>query len=360
MNNDLLEKEGVTVTHRVQIELTWSSIARLLLAVLLAYVAILLWPILRLLVLSTLIAMAVYPIVRWVVRRGWPRWLGVVAASVTLLIVVVGCLAIIAPMVFRQMTALAESLPGIREQIIAQLPSSGPVREILEKSINSVTVADSKVVLERTLEVVQTTLGGLVNFILVIAFAVYFIIDGPRALKWLIVFFPIAERGKISVALDEVSRMVSSYVGGQFFVSTLCATYLFIILSVLGVPMALLLGIIAGICDILPVIGFFIAVILAMAIGLTVSPGTAALIFVFYGCYHLFEYFFIVPRVYGRLLKLSKLAVPLAILAGGMLAGVVGAIAVLPIVAVYPVVERYWLAPKLAPDTVKKHGEDTE
>ena len=59
--------------------------------------------------------------------------------------------------------------------------------------------------------------------------------------------------------------------------------------------------------------------------------------------------------MYGRKLKLSKLAVPLAVATGGMVAGVVGAIAVLPIVAAYPVIERLWLAPKLEPDTVREH-----
>ena len=121
--------------------------------------------------------------------------------------------------------------------------------------------------------------------------------------------------------------------------------------------MALLLGIVAGICDILPIIGFFIAVFLAMVMGLTVSPTTAVLIFLFYGAYHLFENFYIVPRVYGKKLRLSKLAVPLAVAAGGLVGGLVGAIAVLPIVAAYPVIERLWLASRLEPDTVKAHEE---
>jgi predicted PurR-regulated permease PerM len=354
-SNDLPQNGTPPLTQRVQVEVTWGSILRLLVAVLLAYAAFLLWPIFKLLVLAILIAVAVYPIVRWAERRGLPRWAGVVLASAALLVVVVGFFAIIAPMVFHQMDALAESLPGLRDKIIAQLPPSGGVRQALEKSINSATVGDYRIVLERTLAVVQTTLGGLVNFVVVIAFSIYLIVDGPRALKWLIVFFPISEREKISRALHEISRLVSSYVGGQFLVSALCATYLFLILRILGVPMALLLGIIAGICDVVPVLGFFIAVFLAMAMGLTVSPSTAGLVFLLYGPYHLFEYFFIVPNVYGKRLKLSILAVPLAIVAGGTLGGIVGAIAALPIVAAYPVVERYWLAPKLAPDTVKEH-----
>ena len=81
------------------------------------------------------------------------------------------------------------------------------------------------------------------------------------------------------------------------------------------------------------------------------------LILVLYGAYHLFENFVVVPRVYGKKLKLSKLAVLLAVAAGGLVAGVVGAIAALPVVAAYPVVERLWLAPRLPPDTVKAHEE---
>jgi len=223
--------------------------------------------------------------------------------------------------------------------------------------MSPVTVADSRVVLERALVVVGTTVTGLVHFALVIVLAVYLMADGPRALKWLIVFFPVTERGKISQALGQVSELIFAYVGGQSLISALAATYLIVVLEVLGVPMALLLGLVAGICDIVPIVGFCVAVSLAMVMGLSVSPTTAVLVFVCYGAYHLFENLYILPRVYGKKLKLSKLAVPLAVAAGALVAGVVGAIAVLPLVAAYPVVERLWLAPKLAPDTVKSHEE---
>lgn len=355
MNNGFRAKDERRIVRQVRVEISWKSIFRVLLAGLAAYTAILLWPVFKLLVLAILIAVALYPIVRWVRRRGWPEWLGLLLASATLLVVVVGCFAIIAPLVFRQVTVLSENLPKVREEIIAQLPASGLVHNALQQGLSSGTVADSKLVLERTLMVVRTALGGLFNFVIVIALAVYLLVDGPRAVRWLIVFFPVAEQARISQALEQMFELVFSYVAGQSLISALAAAYLFAVLLILGVPMALLLGIVAGICDILPIIGFFIAVFLAMAMALTISPTTAALVFVLYGAYHLFENFFIVPRVYGRKLKLSKLTVPLAVAAGGLVAGVVGAIAVLPIVAAYPVIERLWLGSKLGPDTVKAH-----
>ena len=343
------EPQDLNVTHHVQIEITWKSILRLLLGGLLAYVVVLLLPILKLLVLSILLAVALCPLVRWAHRKGWPRWVGHTLATATLVVVVVGCFAILAPMVFRQASSLGENLPRLRDRIIAQLPASGPLHQALQHTMSPETVADSKLVLQRAMLVIETALGGLVSFVVVMALAIYLIVDGPRTLKWLIVFFPAAQRDKISEALGQISRLISSYVAGQFLISAFCATYLFLVLIVLGVPMALLLGIVAGICDILPIIGFFIAVFLAMVMGLTVSPTAAVLIFLFYGAYHLFENFYIVPRVYGKKLRLSKLAVPLAVAAGGLVGGLVGAIAVLPIVAAYPVIERLWLASRLSP-----------
>lgn len=357
MDSGFGDKEHGGSEHRVQLEITWKSIFRLLAAIVLSYIAVLLWPIFKMLILAVLIAVALQPIVVWVRRQGGPRWLGLLLAITTLVVVVVACFVLIAPMALRQMAVLGENLPKLRDQLIAQLPPTGPVRQALENGMGPGTVADSRMVLQRLLLLAGTTLGRLFHFVVVVALAIYLLIEGPRTLKWLMVFFPTAQRDRISQTLTQVSRLVCSYVSGQCAVSALCATYVFSMLTLLGVPMALLLGIVAGICDILPVVGFFAAVLLAMGVGLTLSPATAALIFVFYGAYHLLENFFIVPRVYGRKLRLSKLAVPLAMAAGGVLAGVVGAVAVLPIVAAYPVIERLWLAPKLAPDTLKEHEE---
>jgi predicted PurR-regulated permease PerM len=343
--------------QKVQLEITWKSVMRVLLGVLLAYLAVLLWPIVRMLVLAILIAVALSPLVSWARRKGWPRWVGVLLASATLLVVVVGCFAIIGPEVFRQAASLSDNLPKVTRQILAHLPPSGPVRQALEGGLNSGTIADSRLVLERALSLVESTAGLLFRFTVVIVLAIYLLADGPRAVKWLIVFFPAQERQRISQGLSQVAELIFGYVVGQCLVSALCAAYVFLLLTLLGVPKALLLGVIAGICDVVPILGFCVAVCLAMLMALTVSPTTALLVFLLYGAYHLFENFVVVPRVYGKKLKLSKLAVPLAVAAGGLVAGAVGAIAVLPLVAAYPVVERLWLAPKLEPDTVKAHEE---
>jgi predicted PurR-regulated permease PerM len=359
MNNTAPQTPDLQVIHRVRIEVTWKSIFRCFLAVMLAYLAILLWPIVKLLILSVLIAVALYPTVVWVDRMGCPRWAGQFLAAFALPVLFVGCFIVIGPLLFHQFAALGDNLPRLRDQFIAQLPPSGPLHLALENSINPGTVADSRLLLQKAMVLTETTVGGLIYVIVVITLAVYLILDGANAMRWLIRFCPVTERAKILEALSQISRLVSSYVSGQCLISVFCAAYMFLIATLLGVPTALLLAIVAGICDIVPIIGFFVAVFLAMALAFSISPTTSLLILVLYGAYHLFENLFIVPKVYGRQLKLSKVAVPIAIAAGGMVAGVVGAVAVLPLVAAYPVVERLWLAPKLPPETVSANNEKT-
>ena len=144
---------------------------------------------------------------------------------------------------------------------------------------------------------------------------------------------------------------------GQLITSLLCGVYVFTILRILHVPNAALLAVIAGVFDILPLIGFFLAIIPALIIAVALSPITAGLVLVLYTTYHLIENYFIVPKVYGDRLRLSTLTVLVSCMAAALIVGVVGAIVILPIVASYPIIERIWLRRHLEADTVSKHIE---
>ena len=123
---------------------------------------------------------------------------------------------------------------------------------------------------------------------------------------------------------------------------------------------ALLLAILSGILDVLPMIGFFLALAPAVAMAFSVSPFAAGAVSVAYLLYHLAETYFIVPWVYGNRLRLSTLTVLVSCLAAGIVAGVVGVIVILPIVASYPIFERIWLRPVLGPGTVDRHDQIEE
>jgi predicted PurR-regulated permease PerM len=85
------------------------------------------------------------------------------------------------------------------------------------------------------------------------------------------------------------------------------------------------------------------------------SPGTALAVVGAYLVYHLFETYFLLPRIYGNKLKISTLSVLLALIVGGRLQGISGAVLVLPLVAAHPIIERHWLGAYLRSRVLTDH-----
>jgi predicted PurR-regulated permease PerM len=351
--------ENETKSPSLSVEITWKTIIKVLLGVLLAYVAIRLSLFFKLLILAILIAVALYQFVSWLCHRGWPRWAGLLLASTLLVVSVLGFFGLLGPIIFDQASNFGRNLPKVQEQIASHLPRSGPLHNAIQHATDAGAGSDSQRLFEKALDAAKNTLSVVVDLVLVIVLSIYLMVDGPRALKWLIAFWPADQRARVSRGLEEIGARIVDYMIGQFITSALCAGYVFLLLSFLHVPMALLLGVLAGILDVLPVIGFLLSVVPAMLLGLTVSPSTALLIFVFYGTYHLLESYFIVPKVYGEKLRLSNLAVLLSITIAGILGGILGAIIVLPFVAAYPALERLWFASKLKPEVLKDHEKQS-
>jgi predicted PurR-regulated permease PerM len=341
--------------HEVEFTFSWTAIAKLLLAILLAYLLVRLWPLIELLLLALLIAIAFGPLVHWIHKHHWPHWTAVLLSVIILFGFVALLITILIPTFTGQGGSLIQSLPSLRDQWTAMLPQSGPVREITNQFLSSPAFGDPEALLKQFFAILTVALSGVAQFFLVLIVAIYLIADGPRVYCWLIAFLPRADRRKLDSAAAEITSVVGHYIVGQVITSVLCGLYAFIVLALFRVPNAGFLAIIAAIFDVLPLIGFFLFTIPAMAMALTVSPVTALLVGALYGAYHLIENYFIVPKVYGNRLRLSTLTVLISCLAAGMLAGVIGVIIILPIVASYPVFERYWLSPHLEPDTVEKH-----
>jgi predicted PurR-regulated permease PerM len=342
--------------RQVEFTVSWTAIAKLLLAILMAYLFVRLWPLIELLLLALLIAIAFNPLVHWTRKHHWPHWAAVLLCAVILFGFAGLLVTILIPTFTGQGGTLIQSLPSLRDEWAAKLPQSGPVREIANQFLSSSAFGNPEPLLKQFVTILTVALSGVVQFFLVLVVAIYFIADGPRVYSWLVAFLPVVDRRKMDSAAVDVTDVVGHYIVGQVITSLLCGLYAFIVLALCGVPGAGFLAIIAGIFDVLPLIGFFLFTIPAMGMALTVSPGTALLVGALYGVYHLIENYFIVPKVYGDRLRLSTLTVLISCLAAGLIAGVIGVIIILPVVASYPVLERYWLHPHLEPDTLEKHA----
>jgi predicted PurR-regulated permease PerM len=184
---------------------------------------------------------------------------------------------------------------------------------------------------------------------------VYLLIEWKRTMEWLIAFVPKSHRSKVRLTLYEARVIMFGYVAGNVATSIFAAIFVFVALTILKVPAALLLALLAGVFDFVPVLGFALSGVPAVVLASTVSPATAVLVVGLYILYHFIENYFIAPKVYGTELRLSNLAVLISFAVGAELGGVIGALLALPFAAAYPAVERIWLSERLESDTVEKH-----
>jgi predicted PurR-regulated permease PerM len=199
---------------------------------------------------------------------------------------------------------------------------------------------------------VETVAGAAMVFII----ALYLLAEGKRTYAWLLAYVPRRHRRKMGIMLPEVSQVVIAYVQGQVITSALIGAYALTVLTLLKVPAAVPLACLAAICDVLPVVGVVVSTVPAMLFALTVSPIASVAVLALYLAYHTLENSVIIPRVYGKRLRLSTPVVLVALLVGGSLYGVVGAVLVLPFVAAYPIVERVWLHEYLNDEVVADHA----
>ncbi|MDQ6809864.1 MAG: AI-2E family transporter [Verrucomicrobiota bacterium] len=342
---------------RTELTISWVTILKILVACVLVYVVIRLAPLLQLLFLALLLALSLAPVLRWTQRKGWPRWTSLFLCGVLLFGSAFLFFGLLLPTIASQGGALIGNLPRLRDQILAQLPSSGPVRDSADHIMGASAFSHPEPLAKQILSWASFALEGVAKFFLMLVIALYFLADGKRVSEWLLALLPRVQRKKAAEAAKEITSVVSHYVAGQLVTSALCGAYAFVVLAVLHVPNALALAVLAAVLDVLPLIGFFLFTIPAIAVASSVSGTTALIVAALYIAYKFAEDYFIVPLVYGNALKLSTLTVLLACLAAGAIGGVVGIIVILPVVASYPVIERVWLRPYLQGDTVPRHEQ---
>ena len=320
------------------------------------WAVLLLWPAFLLFLLSVVLAVTLHPTILWMEGRRMPRSLGVVVVAALVVALVVMFFAFLLPPLTTQMTHLAQDLPDLRTRVSSRIPAEYPaiqglVRELFEWSSSFKPAA----ILERSFAWGQSAVSGVVTGLIVLVVTLYLLLDGKSLYAWLLAFVPRTYREKLATTMDEVSDVVHAYVRGQLLAASLFAVFTAALLTILGVPAAAPLAVIAGVCDIIPVLGILLAIVPAVLLAITVSPTTAFVVLVAYLAYHLFETYFLLPRIYGSKLRISTLSVLLALIVGGRLQGIIGAVLVLPVVAAYPIIERHWLGGYLQPRVLTDH-----
>ena len=335
-----------------------TTILKVCAALALIWVVLRLIPTLLLLMISLLFAVTLAPTVGRLEKRGLSRGLSVLVIAVLVLLVIGSIAAFVVPPLVSQTLEIASNLPTYRQDVQQRLSPQYPVVAAIVDQIfqlpSSPEVAKS---LKQPLAWGRATVEASIAIVLVMAITFYLLIDGKRAYAWLLAYVPRRYRRNMGLTLPAMSDVIVAYVQGQLITSVIAGIYALIVLSVLHVPAAIPLAVWVAVCDVLPVVGAFASGIPAVLFALTVSPFTAAAVLALYLLYHALENYFIIPKVYGNRLRIPTLVVFIALLIGGALYGVLGAILILPVFAAYPIIEKIWLHEYLSDELVADHKE---
>ena len=316
----------------------------------------LLWPEFLIFLISVLMAVTLYPAVRWMEGRRIGKGLSVLIIATLAIGLLAVFVVFVLPPLTAQMTHLLQNLPEFRARILSRIPARYPaVQKVVHELFTSPSSPKVVGTFDRWFAWGQSALSGVVVTVVVLVLTLYLLLHGKSLYAWILAFIPRTYREKLATTMHEVSDVIHAYVSGQLLAALLFAIFTAVLLSILRVPAAAPLAVIAGFCDVIPVLGILLATVPAVLLALAISPSAAVTVLVAYVAYHLFETYFLLPRIYGNKLKISSLSVLLAIIVGGRLQGIIGAVLVLPLVAAYPIVERHWLRGYLAARVLTDH-----
>lgn len=235
-----------------------------------------------------------------------------------------------------------KNLPNLSNSIgSAQIDWKNVMSNILSFAGSGVTS-----ILDTTFDLVYTITGSLFNFLLIAIFAIYLLLDKDRFLRLYHrlsrLYLTEEKQNQLNHALHIIHQSFSSFIGGQcieaVILSTLCVTGMFI----LHMPYALMIGILVGFINIIPIVGAYVGGAIGVFMVFTVNPMMAIGFLIFLVILQQFESNFIYPRVVGNSVGLPGIYVLASVMVFGTLAGIPGMFLGIPTVAsIYKLAKIY-------------------
>jgi predicted PurR-regulated permease PerM len=285
--------------------------------------------------MALFIAAGLDPIVSWLTRHRVPRWLGVVITLLGLLGVLALFLALAIPRITAEATTLVNQLPHYEKELqnhnseLGKLNAKYGVESKLSKLISS----DGGSLAGGVLSVGEVVVSAVSSFLLVFVLTVYFLGGLPRIKLFAYRLVPASRRPRTILLTDEIFSRVGGYVLGNVLTSIIIGIGTAVWMLALGIPYPFLLAMFVALIDLIPVIGSYIGGAAVVLTALTVSLPVAIATLAFMLLYKLAEDYFIVPRVMGRTVQVPATVTLVAVLIGGTLLGIIGALVAIPVAA---------------------------
>ncbi|QHC59412.1 AI-2E family transporter [Rathayibacter sp. VKM Ac-2760] len=321
------------------------------------------------LLLAIVIAALLVPFSMFLQRHHWPKWLAIVVAELGIVLVIGGLLFLVVTQVYSGFDDLSRQTVQSYDDLKTWL-LEGPLH-LTETDINqyaqqalAAVQQDSGVLVSGALSV-GSTVGHVLTGVLLTLFSTLFIlIDGPNIWRWVVRLFPHRARSAVDGAGRAGWITLTNFVKVQILVAFVDAVGIGLGSFLLGVPLAIPIGVLVFLGSFVPVIGAVVTGALAVFIALVYNGPVIALILliVVLGVQQL-EGHILQPLIMGSAVKVHPLAVVLAVAGGSIVAGIAGAFFAVPVVATLNVMVNYvasgaWRSPTRTPERVAEEHAD--
>ena len=288
------------------------------------------------------------PAVAWLHHRGLPRLTGVVLVYLLILAFLMGFVLLLFPLIVEQGTRIIAAVPGYYQSLrewMANYPNQLIVRlgEFLPATIPGlapVQQTGSQVLASAGQALGYVTVAVKVIFIaIVILFLVfYWTLDGPRTIKTLLLLIPQDRRESIGDLISAMEDKVGSYIAGEGILCLIIGILALVAYLLIGLPNALVLALIAGVMEAVPMIGPVLGAVAAGLVALTISPAKLVWVIVATVVIQQLENSILVPRVMRKAVGVNPFVTLLAFFAFSSLFGIAGALMAIPMAAIIQLV----------------------
>jgi predicted PurR-regulated permease PerM len=293
---------------------------------------------------SILLGTVIRPVVGWLHRRGFSRIVGVILVFVLLLALIIGFLFLLFPLIADQGVKIVALIPGYYQNLRAWV-ANNPAQFVAGLSNFLPVTLPGLAVIEQTgqqmLASAEQALGYIATAakvffmataILILAF--HWTLDGPRTIQSVLLLVPGDHRNTISELISAIESKVSAYIAGQGVLCLVIGVMAFIVYIIIGLPNPLVLALVAGVLEAVPMVGPVLGAVPAGIVALSISPTKLIWVIIATVIIQQIENTLLVPRVMRKAVGVNPFVSLLAIFAFSSLFGIAGALMAIPIAAI--------------------------
>ena len=296
------------------------------------------------------LALALNPAVDALQQRGVRRrGLAVTIVFVGAILAIAALAATVIPTIVSQVNDFIDAVPGYVEELTRGEGRLGFLEreyQITERVREALAEGGATRVLGLSgtaLAVTKGVITAVIATVTITFLTLFMLLEGPAWMERLYSLLPEEKQPRWRAIGQDIYRTIGGYVTGNLAISLIAGVVSTVVLVIVGVPYAVALGLLVAILDLIPLAGATIAAIIVTTVAFLDSPTSGIVVLIFFVVYQQLENHVLQPVVYGRTVRLSPLAVLVAVLIGAELAGVLGALAAIPVAGTIQVVLVDWL-----------------